>query len=155
MNNHIVNNDDIVDAQWHLDQLINNNNVNNQHVHGIQNFINIVNNTLEPLVIVNNNVMNNTINLVLQLRNIVGGHVIRRRLIVELEYEIGIRGNAINLPVAWVQNIIPRLVAARNNNNNAIMEFVNNFLNNAQGYTVQELTYVLEQLRNMNMAIGG
>jgi hypothetical protein len=155
MNNHIVNNDDIVDAQWHLDQLINNNNVNNQHVHGIQNFINIVNNALEPLVIVNNNVMNNTINLVLQLRNIVGGHVIRRRLIVELEYEIGIRGNAINLPVAWVQNIIPRLVAARNNNNNAIMEFVNNFLNNAQGYTVQELTYVLEQLRNMNMAIGG
>ena len=157
LNNNQINNirqDDIDDVQWHLNQLINYNG-DDQHIEGIQNFINIVGNVVAPPVNINNNVVNNTINLVMQLQNIVNGNQIRRRLIIELEYEIGIRGNAVNIPAAWVQNIVPRLVAVRNNNNNAIREFVNNYLNNAQGYTVQELTYVIEQLRNMNMAVGG
>jgi len=149
MNNQALNNNDIADAQWHLDQLINGG-LDDQHLNGIQNFINIAGNN--P---VNNNIVNHTNNLINQLVNLIGGNAIRRRLLVELEYEIGIRGNAVQVPVNWVINIVQRLVAARIHMNNGDADFVNNFLNHAQGYDVNELTYVLERLRNMQMPLVG
>jgi len=151
MNNQL-NNNDIADAQWHLDQLINGG-LDDQHLNGIQNFINIAGGPqIKPD---NNNVVNYTNNLVNQLLNLIGGHIIRRRLIVELEYEIGIRGNAMQVPVPWVINIVQRLVAARIGMNNGDADFINNFLNHAQGYNVNELAYVLERLQNMQMPLAG
>ena len=153
MNNQ-VNNDDIADAQWHLDQLINGG-LDDQHLNGIQNFINIIGGVGQQNHNVNNNIVNHTNNLVNQLLNMIGGHQIRRRLIVELEYEIGIRGNAMQVPVPWVINIVQRLVAARIGMNNGDADFINNFLNHAQGYNVNELAYVLERLQNMQMPLAG
>ena len=148
-----LNNNDIDNAQWHLDQLINGG-FNNYNIIGLQGFINLVANNGQQNNQVNNNVINQTNNLIARLQNQIGALHIRRRLIVELEYEIGIRGNAVQVPVAWVHNIIPRLVAERINNNNDEAAFVNNFLNNAQGYNVIELAYVLERLRNMQLIVG-
>ena len=150
-----VNPIDVENAQWHLDQLINGG-LDDQHLNGIQNFINLAGgpqNNLNNQV--NNNVVNHTNNLIAQVVNRIGANQIRRRLIVELEYEIGIRGNAMQVPVPWVINIVQRLVAARIGMNNGDAEFVNNFLNHAQGYNVNELTYVLERLRNMQMLVVG
>jgi hypothetical protein len=100
---------------------------------------------------VNNNVVNYTNNLINQLNNIIALNEIMRRLIVELEYTIGVRGNAVQVPVNWVINIVQRLVAARANMNNGDVDFVNNVLNHIQGYNVAELSYVLNRLRNMQV----
>lgn len=150
-NNHF----DVEGAQWHLDQLINGG-LDNQHLNGLQNFINAVGapqNNLNNQV--DNNIVNHTNNLINHMVNRIGAHQIRRRLVVELEYEIGIRGNALQVPVPWVINIVQRLVAARVGINNGDADFINNFLNHAQGYNVHQLTYVLERLRNLNLQIVG
>ena len=150
-----LNNNDIDNAQWHLDQLIHGG-LNNNHLNGLQNFINAVGSPQNNMNNqINNNIVNHTNNLINHLLNRIGLHQIRRRLVVELEYEIGIRVNAVQVPVVWVQNIMPRLVAARINNNNDDAAFVNNFLNHAQGYNVHELIYVLERLRNPNINLDG
>jgi hypothetical protein len=148
-----LNNNDIDNAQWHLDQLINGG-LDNNHLNGLQNFINLVAGNGQQNNQINDNIINQTNNLIAQLQNRIGAPFIRRWLIVELEYEIGVRGNALQVPVVWVQNMLPRLVAARMNNNNDDAAFVNNFLNNAQGYNVIELAYVLERLRNMQLIAG-
>lgn len=147
-----VNNNDIENAQWHLDQLINGS-LDNQHLNGLQNFINAVGGPQNNPV--NNNILNHTNNLLNNMVNLIGVNQIRQRLIVELEYEVIIRGNALQVPVPWVINVVPRLVEARINMHNHDLEFVNDFLNHAQGYNVNELSYVLDRLRNMRMPIVG
>jgi len=122
--------------------IVNNNNNNNAGF--------VQNDDMPPLI--DNDIINRTSNLIIQLYAIINGVTIRDWLMLELEYEIGISGNAAYVPVAWVEYIVPRLVAVRANYDHNDIMFVNNFRNETHDYNVDELTYILGRLQNMIIA---
>lgn len=134
----MLNNNDIMIAQQNLNSIING---TNHSIDALQNFINrVAANFDNPYP----NVVNQTNNLIVQINNLVDAHPVISHLIVELEYRIGISGPQVS--GAWVKDIVQRLIEARMNNN---YMFVNNFINTAEGYNINEKLYVINALRSL------
>jgi len=133
-------------AHNYLDDMINGH-IDNEGIVFMENFINQAYNPVNNAIINDVGIINHTNNLVVQLQNPIGGQDIRRQLLLELEWLIGTRDN-LHVPVIWLNDIVPRLRQVVVNN--GARAFINNYLNQVQGYSAAELNYVYRRVLQMN-----